>query len=279
MKHNISFSAPGAAWGKHLVWVTDMHLDAASHAYYERFLDLISAHHPDFLLIGGDISNGKGAFLHLEKLAHFFNIPLLFVLGNHDYYYSSIAKTRRLAGDLCNKYSNLHYLTSSEIIPLSENTAIIGHDGWSDGRAGDFLNSTVMLNDYLLIDELSGLSTEERLSVLNELGNEAASSIKQKLEKAFEKYDHVILLTHTPPFIEACYYGEHPSDANWSPHFVCLTLGEVLKESAAAHPDKQLLVLCGHTHTGIDVHIAPNLRVLTGESVLGAPTIQGIVYI
>ncbi len=279
MKHNISFAAPDAEVIKHLVWVTDLHLNAADQRHYDRFLDLIAAHRPDALLIGGDISNGKEALHELEKLAHFFAFPLFFVLGNHDFYYGSISTMRLQAKQLCEKYPHLRYLTEDDIIPLSDRTALIGHDGWSDGRAGDFLNSKVVLNDYLLIKELVNLLPEERLNVLHDLGDEAAHEITEKLQRAFAQYDQVILLTHTPPFIEACYWGNQPGDENWSPHFVCFSLGEALKKMAAAHPEKQLLVLSGHTHTGLDVHIAPNLRVLTGESVLGIPTIQGMIYI
>lgn len=279
MKHNITLTVPGNGETKHLVWITDLHLDAADLKTYDRFVDLIAAHKPDALLIGGDIGNGKEALLQLEKMAHLFPFPLFFVFGNHDFYYESIAQMRVKASALGEKYPHLHYLTNSALFPLSNHTVLIGHDGWSDGRAGDYFGSKVMLNDYFLIKELSGLTPHERLKKLNELGDEAAYDIQEKLQRAFKTYDHVIVLTHTPPFVEACYWGDHPSDENWSPHFVCYTLGQTLKEMAAKHPEKQILVLSGHTHTGLDVHILPNLRVLTGESVLGVPTIQGMIYV
>lgn len=279
MKHNITFSSSKETPEKTVIWLSDLHLDAASQPRYERFLELIHLHQPDIILIGGDIANGNEAFRHLETFAHLFEIPLYFVLGNHDFYFGSILKTRNCAKDLCAKSSHLHYLTDLGVIPLSKHTAIIGHDGWSDGRAGNFLTSNILLNDYLWIEELKGLNPQKRLKILNDLGSEAAESIDWKLDEAFERFDQVILLTHTPPFLEACYYGEHPTDSNWSPHFVCQALGEVLKEKLKKIPEKYLLVLCGHTHTGIDVHIAPNLRVLSGESILGAPSIQGLIYV
>jgi 3',5'-cyclic-AMP phosphodiesterase len=37
---------------------------------------------------------------------------------------------------------------------LTPNTALVGHDGWGDGRLGDLNWSGVILNDFLLIEEL-----------------------------------------------------------------------------------------------------------------------------
>ena len=34
---------------------------------------------------------------------------------------------------------------------LTKDTCLIGHDGWADGRLGDFSGSKVLLNDYVEI--------------------------------------------------------------------------------------------------------------------------------
>ena len=34
-----------------------------------------------------------------------------------------------------------------------DEVGLVGHDGWSDGRAGNYAGSDVFLSDYLLIDE------------------------------------------------------------------------------------------------------------------------------
>jgi hypothetical protein len=86
----------------------------------------------------------------------------------------------------------------------------------------------------------------------------------------------VIVLMHVPPFRGACWYQQAPSDDNWAPHFVCQAAGEVLLEVAAAHPDRELLVLCGHTHGGGEYRPRPNLTVLTAEAEYGRPQIQRI---
>ena len=46
---------------------------------------------------------------------------------------------------------------------LTKDAALVGVDGWADGRLGDYARSTVMLNDYLLIENIAGLDKARRL--------------------------------------------------------------------------------------------------------------------
>ncbi|MDO8509614.1 MAG: hypothetical protein Q7S24_00545 [bacterium] len=86
-------------------------------------------------------------------------------------------------------------------VELNKDTALIGHSGWADGKFGDYNDSSVMLNDYILIDEFIGLNKNQRLKKLNDLGVEAAAKIKKNLISAFKNYQKVICLTHVPPLI------------------------------------------------------------------------------
>lgn len=278
MTCEIDFRTSGESVSHRLIWLTDLHLDAADRTQCRQFFDLLRAYEPDIILVGGDISNGLNSLMHLENLEKLFHKQCYFVLGNHDFYYGSIDKTRALAQQLTKEHPLLHYLTDNGIIPLTNTCALIGHDGWSDGKAGDFLNSSVMLNDYFLIEELKRLNPEERLLKLNALGIEAATFLQNKLIEAFETFDRVIILTHVPPFVESCLYDGLPCDENWSPHFVGHSTGVVLEQVMAAYPAKQLLVLCGHSHWGQDIQILTNLRVVTGHSELGFPSVQGVVF-
>ena len=77
-----------------------------------------------------------------------------------------------------------------------------------------------------------------------------------------------------PPFADACWHEGRLSDDDWLPYFTCAAVGEVLRELARARPDRQLTVLCGHTHGGGEAQIEANLRVLTGEAVYRRPQLQ-----
>ena len=269
----------GKKASKKYVWSTDLHLDAADKAQTQELMDLMLESKPDGIMIGGDICNGYNSLFQLKMMCAHLEIPIYFVLGNHDFYYGSIVKTRKMAHILTQEIPALKYLTDGGVVELTPTTALIGHDGWSDGRAGDFLHSTVLLNDYFLIDEIKDLTPLDRLHKLNDLGEEAAKSLGKTLRLALQNYPRVVLLTHVPPFREACLYEGKPTDDNWSPHFVGQATGEVLKKIMQEHPEKELLILCGHSHQGADVTILPNLHVLTGASELASPRIQGLVEI
>lgn len=264
---------------KRLAWSTDLHFDACVRAHFNLYKDLLKAFEPDAVLIGGDISNGVGSLDYLKSLSEDIPRPFYFVFGNHDYYYGSIRTIRKEAEQLHSRYPHLHYLTDGGVISLTKETALIGHDGWADGRAGDFLSSDVMLNDYFHIDELKKLTHEERLKKLNSFGDEAAKYLEKQLRKALKTHQRVILLTHVPPFEESCLYGGVPADKDWSPHFVCKAGGEAIETVMKEHPDRSLLVLCGHSHWGQDINILPNLRVVTGHSELGLPNVQSLILI
>lgn len=279
MTHEISFLNTANEPATKIVWLTDLHLDAADIKQHKKFFDLITAQTPDIIFIGGDISNGANSVMHLKQLAELIKKPFYFILGNHDFYYGSIEKIRALAKEVIRDHETIYYLTHSGVIELTRSCALIGHDSWSDGRAGDFLTSEVKLNDYLYIDELKDIEPKARLQKLNELGDESAAYIKEMLIKAFEKYSRAIVLMHATPFQQTCLYDGRQCDDNWAPHFVCQAAGDALVEVMVANPSKSVLVLSGHTHSGADVQILPNLRVVSGQSDVGTPSIQGIIRV
>lgn len=279
MTDEIIFSEGDRLRGKKLLWSTDLHFDAANREEYLQFIERANEFKPDVVLIGGDICNGYNALFHLKILGEQIKKPIYFVLGNHDFYYGSIVKMRGMASAFSRKSSSVKYLVDLGVVELTRTTALIGHDGWADGLTGDFLNSTIQLNDYILIDELRNLEQHERLKKLNELGSEAAYYLEKNLLLALNKYRDVVLLTHVPPFREASLWEGKMSDDNWAPHFVSTTTGIAIKKVMEQHPSKKLLVLCGHTHGKANVYILPNLQVLTGASEYGEPTIQGLIFI
>ena len=45
-----------------------------------------------------------------------------------------------------------------------------------------------------------------------------------------------------------------------------------------SRPDRQMTVLCGHTH-GAEAQVLPNLRVLTGGAEYGEPKVQRVLEV
>jgi hypothetical protein len=209
--------------------------------------------------------------------------PIYFVLGNHDFYRGSVASTRRIVGHAVSDTKGLVYLSQTGVVPLTQTTALVGHDGWADGRLGDLDGSDVILNDFLLIDELKHWRDQYVLDkpalrrALETLGDEAAAYLKGLLAEAAAKYPHVIVATHIPPFREATWFKGRPSADDYLPLFSCKAVGDVLVDAAQKHPACQFLVLCGHTHDGGEVQMRENLRVVTGPAEYGNPKIEQVI--
>ena len=256
-------------------WLTDIHLNHAPDRVQE-LLDSIDATEADAVLLGGDIAETPEAIGWLERFAVELDRPIYFVLGNHDFYHGSIPQLRGAISDLSLRVENLHYLPSAGVVELMSDAALIGHDGWGDARVGDFDNSTVALNDYRLIEELSGIDQQTRKARLHALGDEAADHVRRVLPAALERYPHVWFLTHVPPWREACWHEGRHSDDNWTPHFACGAVGDALTKIMAEHPDRQLTVLCGHTHGAGETQVLPNLLAITGAATYGQPNVQTV---
>ncbi len=268
-----------------IAWLTDLHLNAASPDRVAQLVARIEEHAADLVLIGGDIGEAPSFVGYLNDLAERVTAPIAFVLGNHDYYRGSIARVREQASVLSRESNRLTWLPDAGVVSLTGKTALVGHGGWGDGRCGDFLGSDVLLNDYLLIDELRldiqelqgpRMLPSELLGKLNALGDEAAAHFQDVLPTAFEKAEHVFVLMHVPPFREACWHQGRISDDNWSPHFTCKAVGDVLLETMQERPDRRMTVLCGHTHGAGHAQILPNLEVITGPAEYGEPAVQRV---
>lgn len=260
-----------------LAWATDIHLDHATESARRKFCLAVNEQ-ADALVVTGDIAESHILGSALTALATLTERPVYFVLGNHDFDRGSIAGTRRQVDYVVGE--GLVYLSQAGVVELTPNTALVGHDGWADGRLGDLDRSVVILNDFLLIDELQCWRDSHNLDkpalrrMLATLGDEAAEYLRSVLVPAAAKYPHVIVATYVPPFREAAWYQGRPSADDFLPLFACKAMGDVLLEVAQSYPGCQILVLCGHTHGGSELAVQNNLHVMTGRAEYGKPRIE-----
>lgn len=276
---------------KRLAWITDVHLNFLDDEAFSLFVESLDRVPFDALAISGDIAESPNVVQYLRRLDLALGRPIYFVLGNHDYYRGSIAVTREDVARLVDRSPNLAYLNGSECVELTPSVGIVGHDGWGDARLGNYLHTPVLLNDFFYIQELSvwrrgpgdprlELCGEDRvllLEILNRLGDETAEHFARVLPVALQRYPTVVAVTHVPPFAEACWHRGRPSDADWLPFFTCKAAGDAMRDVMRRWPDRQLLVLCGHTHGGGEVAITSNIRVLTGAAEYSAPALQRVL--
>ena len=73
-------------------WLTDIHLNFLTPEEIYSFFKKIDESHPDIILIGGDTGEAYSIIRYLQMFEEHFDIPIYFVLGNHDYYQGSISK-------------------------------------------------------------------------------------------------------------------------------------------------------------------------------------------
>jgi 3',5'-cyclic AMP phosphodiesterase CpdA len=262
-----------------LTWLTDVHLNFLPLSAVDRFLQCVAETPSDAVVITGDIGEAPDVVRYLEAVASAVLRPVYFVLGNHDFYRGSIAGVRAAARELSEDSLDLRWLPAAGVVPLTSDTCLVGHDGWGDGRYGDYANSRVSLSDWSLIHDLSYCSKYERLDLLHKLGDEAADYLRTVLPAALAQFGHIIVATHVPPFREACWHEGRISDEDWLPHFTCKAVGDVLVEFMMAHPYRTMTVLCGHTHSSGEVEVLPNLRVSTGGAGYGKPTLQRVIEV
>ena len=277
-----------------LAWATDIHLDFLADEQVRAFAGALVADRPDAVILSGDLSHAEQLEHHLRLLLQGTSCPIYFVLGNHDYYGSSIAAVRQAVGELCGRRARLRWLPACGVVTLSEKTALVGCDGWADARLGAPATTRVFLNDFIHIEELvatldpaaradpSRLRELDRGALhreLHALGDAEAARCRELVSAALATHEQVLVVTHVPPFAEACWHEGRHSDAEWLPYFTCAAVGEVLRELALAHPQRALTVLCGHTHGAGEAQIEANLRVLTGGAEYRRPRLQRVLTV
>lgn len=273
---------------RNITWLTDIHLnflwDKARGAFdpeYYAFTENVLRTNPDAVLVGGDIAESPELLRYLEQLhCDLQGRPLYFVLGNHDCYRSSIQATRSEVRHYFAGHPTLHYLSiADDPIALTESVALVGHDGWADGRFGELEWSRAKIGDYAYIDELREAGEEGRRQLLNTLGDEGAAHLRKLLTKAAARFPRVILLTHVPPWLELALHDGKVSDYEYAPHFACRAAGEAIVDVMQGAPHCELTVLCGHTHSSAEFHPLPNVVGFAGAAEYGEPIVQRVFHL
>ena len=264
------------------IWCTDIHLNFLNEHGISDFYKQITQAKPKTFLICGDIGEGSNVHQYLAELAsNFPKLDIYFVLGNHDIYFNSFPQVYCNIKKLCAEYTNLNWLNESGIVRLSTESALIGNDGWYDGGHGDYFSSSVTIADFNTIKEFSGLTAQARLGLMQNLAKEAADQIKRNLEIALRRYNKIIIATHVPPFKENCLHDGKISNGNYLPFYGNKILGDALLDVMRNYfnSNKQVIVLCGHSHGFSVYNPLQNLKVICGEAKYGTTIIQKTIHI
>ncbi|MGB6220094.1 metallophosphoesterase [Haloferula sp.] len=265
---------------KKLLWISDLHLDQVSSDRKYRFFDRLASASCDAVLITGDISIADRLPDHLAEISGACGArSVFFTTGNHDYFGSSFEKVDGCIADVCRRHPNLVVLGGGEIIKLSPNTALVGHRGWFDGRAGIGSKTMVKSPDRELIHDFRGLSKDEYFLKLAALGDESARYIRQVLPCALMKYKAVYVATHVPPFTQALRHGGNYCRMGRQPFFSNRAAGNAIFGIARSFPDHRIMVRAGHSHSAANTRMSSNLEIRVAGAQPGRPAFQEPILI
>jgi len=228
-------------------------------------------------VITGDIATADTLVDSLGWIADIVRRPLYVVLGNHDHYGGSVARVRDAVIALAEQREEIRWLPRAGAITLDDGVALVGVDGWADGRLGDAAGTPLVLNDDRLIEEIAAQqSRAAKLAVKRALAQADAERLRVLLERAVGGARSIVIATHVPPFAEVLPKERHLDGPEWLPLLVCGATGEVIRRAARDHPDHRYLVLAGHTHVAADVSIAANLRCRVAGARYGEPRVTSV---
>lgn len=264
-----------------IIWMSDIHLNFVGAGRGVPMNDLLAFYTElkeadgDALLITGDIAESHNVVPTLQQMSEHVGKPIYFVLGNHDFYGSSVRAVRE---SVQNIGPDVHYIPAAPI-KLSSEAILIGVDSWGDCRNGDYKNSRITMSDWLYIEELNAgyrVGMAELKKAIQKLADADARQLARNVKAAVKSgYKHIIIATHVPPFANACFNaGRKSTDAGlcfWSSQI----LGTKIKPIAEKHSDVKFTWYCGHTHSGVTLNVLKNLVVHVAGAEYYCPQIAG----
>ncbi len=250
-------------------YITDCHLDHLNAEelaiFYAKVRDNTTM--DTTLLVTGDITTSRRLFEHIDELGQACRGKMLYILGNHDRWGSSLAQCERDLRPHGLLQGHSVFMDLVDRIQIEESLCVVGDSGWYDGRNGLQGNPKMILNDWFHIKEYRG-QNERTCSAA--IADRCARRLEAKLRAACEvKNDRVIVLTHVPPFPEAALHMGRPGDDYAQPWFTSQAIGDVLDQVAKEYPGVKFEVLCGHTHSRAHYRRDENLIITTGEAQYG----------
>lgn len=265
-----------------IAWCTDIHLDHFHDSDRNVIIKLgesLIERQPEAVLITGDISVSSKLIYHLSALEKVVQRPVYFVLGNHDYYGSTIEKIRESMRDISNLSQYLKYLPMTPYVSLSPNTALIGHDGWYDASCGDVGRSPFIMRDWQVIGDYvregvlpHGLPDYNKIiAISRKLAYESVLHVSNSIKTAVKYHKNIIIATHFPPFEESHAGNRRTDNIGVRPWYTSKIMGETLLRAAAAYPQINFEVFSGHSHGKFEGKIANNLHCHVGQSDYGQP--------
>lgn len=256
------------------LWITDPHLNNLLPWQKYSFNSIIKKEQPTGIYLTGDISNGIWIKYDLKMLAKI-GVPVYFVLGNHEYFWSSIDAIHNKVRKVCDQYKNLIWLDDRDVVEINEETAVIGTRGWFDNDLGAPKWLRWKFEPWIIKDFVK-LSFKDQQLKFKELAGDSCRQIEVKLNMALEKgYKTIYLLTHFPPWTEVS-NSDGMMNWFWLAYNSNPKLGQTIEKIMVGRKQR-VVCLSGHTHHPEYVRISRNIECQVGEAnFIGVPHSQKI---
>lgn len=215
----------------------------------------------DLVLLAGDIATEPHDYRRfIQRLRSFSNVPIVAVLGNHEFYGNNIKFSHNEYKAACQEIPDFHLLENSTVD--FENITVIGATLWTDfDNEREILAALVGMNDFNFIEFEEKSNGQDLAQEMIRRHRESRKFIKKALKK-FSHRETVVLTHHCPSrmSIHPRYQGSRLNSA------FCSNLEELF------YVDPPTLWVSGHVHNHFDYNICGN-RVV--HNPLGYPFEQG----
>jgi Icc-related predicted phosphoesterase len=192
----------------------------------------------DVVVLAGDVNLGQYPLVDIEPLSR--RYPIIFVLGNHEFYNNDLDKTISYWASCV--WKNIIVLENE--VAIIKGVRFIGATLWTDMNRGDkeaMDAARTGMNDYRIVKlgsrTLTPEDTIERFTV-------SKAFIQQELERPFE--GKTVVVTHHLPSYKSI--APPFADDPLNPCFAS-DLEDLIKEH------RPTLWIHGHTHSSVDYNI------------------------
>ncbi len=184
--------------------VSDLHLEFWKERSPINLFKQSNKSKPDVVILAGDICSGANAVRWASEF--FSGIKVLYVMGNHEAYGSSIEQTELRIAAECDRSENVTFLNCDEFI--FQNVRFLGCTLWTDfklfgedQRLEAMRESALYISDYnaIRIKAETEADTERKLSTIDTayIFEKHSSWLQSQLDQRFD--GKTVVVTHMSP--------------------------------------------------------------------------------
>lgn len=214
------------------------------HLFHHKTYDFPSTD-SDVLVLAGDISSGRRSIEYVQKMADKHDKPVLFVAGNHEYYFNNFVQLHESFRNISDKSDNVIFLDRNSFI--YKEVRFLGATLWTDYLLDKrFPQTEVMdaaahyMNDHFYIKSgLNGNFTPDHALTQHK---KARAFLSTELSKPYN--GKTVVITHHAPSLKCV----HPDFG------INHTAGAFMSDCDDLIEQADLW-LFGHTHANVDLQV------------------------